>query len=397
TINIDAAGSLAHDNVAAKATLSCAQGLVDLSLKGHTGAVKQFDAELSTRGDFMAGDLLADKRLGVVNGNISAEISGRPKQWRGSVDADLARIDFNGNAFTGLTAQGTFAPGQAAGHATIDNQALRLDIAAAYARTPGNLQLSADGFAECPDLGVIAQNLAGYALSTRLSADLEGDSPDWLDGHARLNALEFTMPDGRSVNVDHLSLIASTQPDGQQRIALNSDLANGLATGHFDFRRLPADCRHIAASILPALITEPAMLPGNNNFDFGFTLNQTEPLAASLRLPASVVYPATLRGHFGGTAGASDLTLDIPYLRQGTKLVENTALRIDVSPQQTAKLFLTTTAPTQNGPMTLTLNAIGADNTVNTDLAWKIDRARAYEGSVSALTTFLPSSDTEPS
>lgn len=394
TVNVEADGHLSHDSASARGVAACAQGIIEIAAATSAGNTRHIEAEVSTRDDFQLGELLADTRLGVVNGAVSAQAWGGGRQWSGTAQAELARIDFNANQFYDLAAEAEFSPHSISGHAAIDNPQLRLDMAAAYSGLPGQLAMTADGFAQCPDLGIFSPKLAGSAVAARISADMAGENADWLDGHLTLYDLAYDMPDGRRFRLDDISLITSRQPDGEQRIALNSELIHGLATGRFDFRRLADDCRHLAATIFPALVTPPAPLPGNNEFDFGFTINQTEELAADMRLPVSIVYPATLRGHFSGVSGESSVNLDIPYLRQGSKLIENTALSAAASPGVKATLFLTTTAPTQNGPMTLSLNSLGADNTLNTDLGWKIDRARAYEGTVSALTTFLPATDT---
>lgn len=391
-VTLTADGRMTRTRVSAEATLRCALGTVSVEGDGSLGRAggDTFDAEACTDGDFDLGTLLADNRLGVVNGHVTANATGRGKRWTGEASADMERIDYNGTAFTGLLADAEFSPGSVSGHAALDNPGISFDLAGGYQRLHDDIKISAEGYADCPDLGIFTPSMAHTAVKSNISVDLAGADFNSLEGHAILSDVAYVMPDGRRILLDNLALNSSIQPDGTHRIALSSDYLNGLVTGQFDFARLPADCRHIAAALFPALITPPAQMPGRNEFSYGFSISQTEKLAADLRLPVSIVYPATLRGEFSGITGRMSAALDIPYLRQGNKLIENTRLTAEALPGRPAQLAVTTTAPTQNGPMTLTLNSLGSDNQLSTDISWKIDRARAYEGSVSALTTFLP-------
>ncbi|MDE6086138.1 MAG: translocation/assembly module TamB, partial [Muribaculaceae bacterium] len=125
----------------------------------------------------------------------------------------------------------------------------------------------------------------------------------------------------------------------------------------------------------------------SNDFTCQFTINETEKWADALHLPVSILGSGQIVGAVNGDTGNLSLMVDLPYLRQGNKLIEKTQLQATVeSRDSTSSLSFTTNFPTQHGPLALNFSSRALNDRIYSNLKWNIDRAARYDGHLSATT-----------
>lgn len=347
-------------------------------------------------------EMLGRSDLGTLNGNVKGEMTLLGSRTKGYVDAELTGFAYRRNTYDAIAAHVDIDRGNFSGKASMYDDSGNVEAQFKGNITPGNESVTIT--AEFDDLDLYGLNLTdkyeGYRLDGELTANFNGRLPDNADGQFTVSGIRFTGADGRSFNLDNLTLVseAKNQP---RRLEIASDFINGSLEGDFEFATLGADLRAIAMRAFPALNGYadaaapffPAVM--SNDFDFSLSIDDTERLAEFFNLPVSGIYPVTIEGNVNGSTNQATLTIDAPYLRQGNKLIEDTHLTALLDGNAaTDRVLLTTSIPSKDGMNAITMAMKAADNTVDTDISWKIDRKRDYSGAIS-LSTLLDRSNGE--
>lgn len=398
--------------------LSAAPGGAELLAAGRYDSPRDFTANvtLATDESVDMSAILPGGALGAVTGDLEANVTRRRGKWGGRADMEIDRMLLKGVAYTGLSAHADLVGDTLTAAANIDNENIAFHLEGSYAGGETTHRLLTSGELErfVPSMLNLTDRYPGGVLRGEWHADLEGKEFSHLNGSATLNGWHFVTEEGADLTLNRLTL--NLAPES---IRLRSDYADGELTGDYDFASVPALVRRVGGVIFPSLFPAqdlaaergrsvrhgasarkrrkaPAEPDHVNDFRFRITVKETENPAGFFRLPVSVIYPVEISGAVSAPSGDMALNVDAPFLRQGNKLIENTRLSFFAGEgERTANLDLTTSVPTKDGLMALTLQADGAADRLDTSLRWKIDRERAYGGTVSATATFSRPEDEE--
>lgn len=404
--NCDVAGTL--ETFDAVAELEVAQGAVSMSAKGELGGgrLASCEAEVATDGLFDLGLLLGKSDLGGVECEAAATLRrrGNGNGYAGTASAEVEHLTFRGHTYSDLTVEGDIDGNSYSCRLSSSDPSLSLTAEAAYDGNSAEKEIFAkvgiDRF--CPSELNLTDRFPAHSLSGNLDVELAGDRLNNMEGHISLADILFAPPQGEGLQLKRFDLTAVHLDSDDIRVKVNSDLLDGTMTGRFDFKHIGPMVMEVVSYVFPALLSERDLerirladiaeerSADINDFSFDFRVNPTEELAKFFKLPVSVIYPLDLSGRVSRPSRMLAVTLDAPYLRQGNKLIENSRLKAVVDGNaRLASLDFTTTAPTKNGPMTVVIDGDGTQNRLNTDISWKIDRARAYEGNLSASANFF--------
>ena len=398
-LRLNARGSMYGDDFETRLTVSAVPGSVALDASGTFTDAQHcaLQAQLSTPEPVDVGAMLADRRLGRFEGTLDATFGVDGKKRSGTAGLVVDRFGFNGFEYTGLTAEATLDGDMLGASVSVDNQPVSADLEGRFslARNHKVVFLKGDVARFVPSLLNLGGG-EGNEFAGKVDVDMAGERFENMLGHISVSDVSFRRPDGSELVVNNVSLNADTA-----MLTLASDYVDGSMQGSFNFPRLPQAARRILSRVYPALAGLPADLPAGrtlrrgvpapvaNDFTFRFTVKETERLADFFRLPVSVIYPVQISGMFSDAEGDMALAVDAPYLRQGNKLIEDTRLSAFIDGGEgSSGLDFTLTAPTQNGPLHLMLDASGENDRLRTNLRWDIDRERAYNGNIGALATF---------
>lgn len=389
--------------------LAAAPGAVSVSGTGSMADSRHYDihASLETDRYLDLGTLIPSVGPAGVEGRVEAFYTVAGKERHGNAEMSLAQVKFKGHELAGVGAELTLDNDVAGGRIGVDDRDLSMLLDGSFSLDRNNpaVTLTVDVARLCPDRLGIWGKYPGATISGNIDIDMAGPDLRCMEGHATINDLALKPADGKGITMSKLHLASRRLEDETSRIDLESDWLDGSVFGVFDFPFLGEAVLDIVSEAFPALLpahartdlaTEQARsaesrkgLMATNDFLFEFTVKETERLAEFFRLPVSVIYPVTIKGGVCQETHDLELNLSAPYLRQGTKLIENTSLSAYVDGEEgRGRLNFLTTAPTKGGPMTVSLVASGGDNILRSTLEWKIDRARAYEGKLRVATGF---------
>lgn len=248
-----------------------------------------------------------------------------------------------------------------------------------------------------------ALNLIGtdrqMCVSGNATFDFDGIRPD--RGDARLDLRDFRLvrKDKPDFILDSL-IVVSRSTEVPREITVTSDIVNGRISGDYDFKCLPALITEIAHRAVPVLDpsggegerdlagnlhrqkgnTTPV---GTNVFEFTLSVDETEPLNDIFKMPVTTVYPSTLTGKVNSDAMRATVDIKIPFMRQGNKLIEGTKLSASLDGvARTHSLTMMTKYPSNDGLTTYTVDSRGVGDRTSTDIGWRIDRQRLYDGDI---------------
>ena len=393
-ISLLAKGAATMNEAKATINLETSAGNLEVKADGRRGVANgdfTLSADLLTHGAVNLAVALPASPVSVVEGAVQMAVTKLGNAYEGSAETTVDRIMVKGFTYTDLHAHAQLADNIVTGHASIDNPGVAVNLEGTFSLAHDRkiVKLNGDVARLVPSSINIPFPWEGATFSGSADVDMEGDDFDHLVGTASLSDLEVALPDGRALTLDRFDL--SAQPN---LIDLRCDYIDGTLRGDYDFKHLVPDVKWMLSRVIPAVLpaaspVERATDAYTNDFHFDFTVKETERLAEFFRLPVSVIYPMKLTGAVDTPSESLALGLDAPYLRQGKKLIEKTALSLFVDGNsKEMSLDVSTNTATKHGPLAILLQATGEDNRGVVDLSWKIDRERNYGGSISLGTRF---------
>lgn len=336
---------------------------------------------------------------GAPIGNLTADISAEGRYaggvLSGKLYAQANELVFKGHEYTDLNIELTGTPQR-----TVDalltlhdrHGDVEIDASASYGRDK-----FLQAHAAVSELDLHGLNLTdkyqGFRLSTTADIDISGADIDNLTGTVSLTNSSFTDADGKGLHLKNLD-IEKKHTNGRDLLSINSELLDFEAEGTFKLSQLPADLREMACAVLPELLMHQghkvAKSPfTNNDFAITATINPNDEWADFFKLGIRPIYNVKIDGRVSDSMQHADIRIDAPYLQQGNKLIENTAIYATVDAASSkATTFITTQMPTKKGPMALVCRMSAAENRVDTDIDWLIDRKIPLNGNIS-FSTFL--------
>lgn len=389
--------------------LTASAGTLSFSGSGSMDDSRHFDlhALMETDGYFDLTAFLPEIAPVGLEGKVEAFYTVAGKERHGNAEIALPNVRFKGNELSGTGAELTIDNDVVGGRVGVDDRdlAMLIDGSLSLDKKHPAVTLTADIGRFCPSRLGLWDKYPDAILSGDIDIDMSGPDIRYMEGHMNVNDLTFKPVDREGLTMGRFTLNSRNLADGTSRLDLESDWLDGSMLGEFDFPFLGHAVLDILSEAFPALLPAHARheleqeqarsaderygLMATNDFLFDFTVKETERLAAFFNLPVSVIYPVTIKGGVCQATHDLELNLSAPYLRQGSKLIENTSLSAYVDGREgRGRLNFLTTTPTKGGPMTVSLNASGGDNILRSDLEWKIDRARAYEGRLRVATGF---------
>lgn len=379
-------------------TLEAESGNIALEMTAHYDVTKasifpldySLDAQLHR---IELGQLLDDARFGTLNLALNSEgkVDIR-KALTSTTEVDIDNLEWNGYEYTGIGLNLNTNHNELEALLQSQNDSNLIFVAdVTYgfsSKEPKTLsfQLDADSFNPF-QLG-LTDKWPGKSFALSAGGEMHWDNAADVIGH--IDMADFTVTDSTAVNsiLQYLTFTASGTPDNRF-IEAKSDLFNFTLEGAFNPTTFIPEVKDAVASLAPALITPVTEGPStDNNFKFDCSIAQTESLRELLPLPVSALAPVDIEGTFNSADNNLLVEVTAPYLRQGNKLIENTALSLSMLYGQAGVLSLSTDMPTKDGMMTVEVNNTMQNDTLQTLAGWKIDRQRAFRGDISLTTVF---------
>ncbi|UQT34859.1 hypothetical protein M5E82_03290 [Parabacteroides distasonis] len=126
-----------------------------------------------------------------------------------------------------------------------------------------------------------------------------------------------------------------------------------------------------------------------NNFALLLTIENTEALSTTLKLPFTMVQPGRITGHYNNIYNKFRIEAWLPKFNLGKSMFESGYLVCD-NPNDKVNLQLKTINYNDKGLRNyLDLKADAKDNLVNTMIGWANNKERLFKADISASTLFV--------
>lgn len=381
-VKLTALGKLQRQQTTFDATLQSGVGDVKLTgqyslnsrdLETHIDAQNLYTQAF---GDFPVSitDMVADISVQNIGGHIE----------NASFDGAIGGFTYKGYTYAPITAVATLADKVLDADVNIDDPNVLLHLVGTY-----NFASDAPavhGSVDLHNFNPTALNLTNkfkYIVDGSLMADVENLNADLPVGNINFTNLKFNAltTDGKSLDLGDIA-ITSQHDDAGYNMLVDSRAAQLRVNGDFNLKTLPKTLRWMAASVAPNLFPEEyGIRPENNDFvkvDLNVP-NEDNPLLNFLSLPIEPLVPVKLTAEIDGANGDGKVDFNIPYLRQGKKLIENTAVTFDLNALQgTSQLYANTIFTAKGERVNLTIENNNIDAKHDTEVSWRGENGRNH-------------------
>lgn len=315
-----------------------------------------------------------------AEGDISI---GEDKRINGTTSMSVNELVWNGYPLDDITASIKFFGDKAEASFTSSSQYLDFTASGGvdfYGERPLNefyAEIRKFSFAPFVTKG----NMGSYNVACNIDVSIEGRDPDTAEGWVKIENILFEGSDGRTLKIPYAELEASGETE-HRLITLRSPQADADISGCYSLKTIGNDIRHIVSSVYPALIPSAGDSISPLDVTLGLTVKEDSALSKFFKLPVDFIYPATVNSYVkGGENPTLGLTIDMPFLRNKDKLIEDSHLSLLVDGMtDNMELIARTAIPTKDGKMNLDLLATGHRDSIATDVKWVVDRKKEFRG-----------------
>lgn len=396
TINFTGEISGFFDNLVAFGKFSSAIGSIHTDLvfgkNKEEGIAAFLKGHLSTS-RLQVNELFEGKApYGAVKLNLSLDTR-RPKNgsFYGNIKANIDEFEFKGYKYENIGLSGNFKQNSFNGKLEIDDPNGKLYAEGLIEHKGKNSVFNFTSRLEHfrPDSLHLTNKYEAPEISFALNADFSGDNIDNLEGSIRIDSLLFkTTPGSFFLKKFQIEATGHSQ---NRRLAIASDVLNGEVTGAYSFTTIVPSLMNTLKGYIPALInvTQKKKEVMENNFSLLLTVENTEDISNTLKLPFTMLNQGRIIGQYNNRFNRFRFEAFLPKFNIGTSMFESGYLTCD-NPADIAKLSLKAVNYNAKGLRNyLELKVDAADNTINTLVSWANNKERLFKADLSASTRFV--------
>ena len=368
------------------------------SLQNSSNGAKQFQGHVATS-QFALGRLIAREPL-LGNIGVDAEVDAtlQGKGITGTLDGHVDFIELKGNRYQNITANIAAEGNTYGGLVTINDPNGNVTVEGSVLLDGPNSRY--DFVADASQLMINRLGLTTKSpidiVSLKAAGSFQGNRIDQANGSVELTDIALVKGE-KMLNIDHFTVHADNA-SSPQSIRIESPVLEGNVEGSYDFATLVPSVKTMLSETFPKLFgayNHNYKSKRPNDVDFSFVINPTDELQQFLNLPVKLLYKTTLDGRLDETGHGFDVRLNAPYLLQGSKnIIEQTSLnaRLDHETHR-MRVDAHTIYPSKKGKIHIDLDAYGGNDSLASNLAWKVERQRDFSGNLnlSALLARNPS------
>lgn len=396
TVNFTGEISGFFDNLVAFGKFSSAIGTLQTDLIFGSNKEKNIAAYLkghiSTPGIRLNELFSEGNPYGLAKFNISLDTQ-RPENgsFFGKIKADIDALEYKGYKYEDILLSGSFKKNGFDGMIDINDPNGKLQAKGLFEHQGQNSVFNFTAKLEHfrPDSLHLTNKYESPDISLSLNADFTGNNIDNLEGSITLDSLDFkTAPSSFFLN--QLQVVA-TGHSKSRRLSINSDVLNGEVTGAYSFTTIVPSFMNTFKGYIPALInaTQKEKEADENNFDLILTLENTEVISKTLKLPFAMKNQGRINGHYNNLFNKFRFEAYFPLFSLGNSLFESGYLTCDNSDDQ-VNLELKTVNYNEKGTRNyLGLKVDAKDNGINTLISWANNKSRLFKADLSASTLFV--------
>lgn len=396
TINFTGEISGFFDNLVAFGKLSSSIGSIQTDMIFGSNKEKNIAAYL--KGHIASSDLHIHELFNEDNpyGNARFDINldaSRPinGNFSGTIHANISELDYKKYKYENIQLSGKFKKNGFNGTLQIDdpNGALYAEGIFQHQGKNSIFNFTADLQHFRPQSLNLTDKYEAPEISVSLNADFTGDNIDNIEGSVTVNDLSFkTTPS--SFFLKKLEVAASGYSE-DRHLTIQSDILNGEITGAYSFKTIVPSFMNTFKGYVPALInvTQKEQKVQENNFSLLLSLENTEALSQTLKLPFTVQTPGRITGHYNNIYNRFRIEAYLPKFKMGKSMFESGYFTCE-NPEDKIKMELRAINYNAKGLRNyLHLKADAKENRLNTFIGWANNKQRLFKADLSASTLFV--------
>lgn len=396
TINFTGEISGFFDNLVAFGRLSSAIGAIQTDLIFGRNKSKGIDTYL--KGHMATSGLKINELFDAGNpyGNVAFDItldSQRPVNgnFSGNVKALVTEVDFKGYTYKNVNLTGNFKKNGFNGMIKVDDPNGTLYAEGLFEHRGKNsvFNFVADLKSFRPDKLHLTNAYDSPEISGTLKADFTGNTIDNVEGNIRIDSLLFkTAPSEFFINKFQ---IAASGHSLDRRLTITSDVINGEINGSYSFETIIPSLMNTFKGYLPALIkaTQKEKKTKENNFSLLLTIENTDSISKTLKLPVTIVNQSRIVGHYNNKYNKFRVEAFLPGFKVGASAFESGYMVCD-NPTDEIVLHVKATNFNNKGLknyLDLSLNA--KNDRINSLISWANNKSKTFKADLSSSTHFV--------
>lgn len=395
TINFTGEISGFFDNLVAFGKFSSAVGSIQTDLifgkNKEKGIAAYLKGHLSTS-RIQLNELFPESNpYGVAKLDVSINMR-RPENgyFQGNLEANIDEFEYRRYKYENILLSGNFKRNSFDGKVELNDPNGKLYAEGLFKNEGKNSVFNFTSRLEHfrPDHLHLTDKYESPDISLALKADFIGDNIDNLEGNIRIDSLAFlTKPD--SFFLKKLQ-VKATGHEQNRRLTIESDVLNGEVTGAYSFKTIVPSLMNTLKGYVPALInvTQKKQKVMENNFSLVLTIENTETLSNTLKLPFTMLNQGRITGEYNNQFNRFRFEAFLPKFNIGKSMFESGYLTCD-NPSDKANLRLKATQYNAKGLRNyLELKIDASDNNINTLISWANNKERLFKADISASTRF---------
>ena len=396
TINFTGEISGFFDNLVAYGKLSSAIGSVETDLIFGKNKEKNIAAYIQGRmgsQNLRLHELFPENNpLGETSFDINIDAS-KPMngKFSGNIQANIKKFDFKQYNYENILLAGNFKENSFDGQIEMNDPNGRLYAQGLFQHQGKNsifnFTAQLDHFR--PDRLNLTKKYENPEISFALNADFTGNNIDNANGSITLDNLSIkTTPS--DFLLKKLEIVASGK-DSERLLTIKSDLLNGEVTGAYSFKTIVPSFLNTFNNYVPALIntTGKKEIFQENNFALLLTLENTEQLSNTLKLPFTMIQPGRISGHYNNNYNKFRIEAWLPHFQAGKMKFESGLLICD-NPRDKVNFLLKATHYNNKGLRNyLEVKSDAKEDLVNTTIGWANNKEQLFKADLSATTRFI--------
>ena len=310
--------------------------------------------------------------------------------FAGNIKAEIQEFDFKKYKYENILLTGNFKKNAFDGSLSVNdpNGRLRAD---GYFRHQGKNSLfnfTADVKQVRLDSLHLTRKYEEPEISFALNADFTGNNIDNAEGTIRVDSFSFkTKP--HQFHLDQLEINASGHSE-KRHLTIQSDLIHGEVSGAYSFATIVPSLLNTLKGYVPALINR---LPQRgriqeNNFDLMLTIENTEALSNTLKLPFTMLQQGRITGQYNNQYNKFRFDAWLPKFSVGKSVFESGHIALDNPLDQVNVEVKAINSNQQGRKNVLNLQARAKENCIDTDIHWSNNKERLFRADLYASTRF---------
>ncbi len=402
TINFTGELSGFFNHLIAYGKLSTAIGSVQTDL--IFGSNKEANVAASLKGRVQTDELDIAKLLGrsdlygKAKCNIEIDAQ-RPVggHFAGNIQAHVSRFDFKGYTYQDIQLAGNFRRNAFDGTVRVNdpNGSLYANGIFEHLGAHSVFNFTADIEHFRPDRLNLSQKYDNPDISFSLKADFTGNNIDNIEGTLQLDGLDFrTEPS--SFYLKQLLVNASGYAE-DRNLQITSDLVNGEIKGAYSFGTIVPSFMNTFRAYFPALInvTQKEEKFGQNDFSLLLTVENTEDLSSTLKLPFTVKQPVRITGSYNNRYNKFRLEAYLPQFIVGKSNFEDGYLSCSNLEDKINLMLKATNFNAKGVRNYINIHSDTKENSIHTWIQWANNKEKTFRADLSASTYFVEEYDEE--